>query len=103
VSTIPGEDQYCLEDFKDTFSRYLPSRNATPQQTLNDKDLEQNQNATPSNHVADKNRHKPLSDNVCRGVADGEGGKEDNSDEYTENGDDDAAAGSDEEETEWMF
>jgi len=65
---------YELHMFKDSFQRYIPLTppisSATPLQDNKIKGLNQKQNATKDNHVADKKQPKLLKSNDCSGVAD---------------------------------
>jgi len=61
---------YCLDDFKDVFSRYTPPSIRHSDTILQTKDLGDFPNATSQPDVADKKQLNLLQNNDCGGVAD---------------------------------
>ena len=73
-STAKG---YLLDDFKDTFTRYIDDLSVTPSQSLSPVASSENLSVTTGGDVTDRKARKPAGNKECYAVTDKKGGKGD--------------------------
>ena len=71
-STAKG---YLLDDFKDTFTRYIDDLSVTPSQSLSPVASSENLSVTTGGDVTDRKARKPAGNKECYAVTDKKGGK----------------------------